>query len=60
MQIGFRETTYSVVESAGEVTVTVSILTGGVSNNIVVAFETTERSAKGIHTTTDYIGSLYY
>lgn len=36
------------VESAGEVTVTVSILTGGVSNDIVVAFETTERSAEGI------------
>lgn len=48
MQIGFGETTYSVDESAREVTVTASILTGSISHDIVVEFKTTDRSAEGI------------
>lgn len=50
VQIGFEQATYSVDESAGDVTVTVRILSGVVANDIIVSFDTAERSAEGTRT----------
>lgn len=57
MQIGFGETTYIVDESAGKAIVTASILTGSISDDIVVEFKTMERSAEG--TGYMYTGRMY-
>lgn len=48
MQIGFEETQYTVNESFGEVTVSVAVLSGDLSSDVVVRLDTTERSAEGI------------
>ena len=47
VQIGFEEVLYSVDESAGEVTLGVAILSGGLSSEVVVRLSTGDSSATG-------------
>ena len=47
VQIGFEEVLYSVDESAGEVTLGVVILSGGLSSEVVVRLSTGDSSATG-------------
>ena len=47
VSIGFRETVYSVDESTGQVVVNVEVLSGTLSENVVVRFNTIQGSATG-------------
>ena len=49
LTIGFDETLYSVDETAGEVRLGVSVLSGTLSSDVVVKVITMERSARGRH-----------
>ena len=45
--IGFEDRVYSVSESAGTAVVTVRLLSGGLSDTVVVRLETTDNTAQG-------------
>ena len=48
VQIGYEETLYTIDESAGEVTVSVAVLSGSLSSDVVVQLVTRDGSARGI------------
>ena len=45
--IGFEQTIYTVDEGSGPATVSVAVLSGQLSSNVVVRLDTTQRSAEG-------------
>ena len=45
MTIGFDDTSYTVNESDGEVSVSVGVLTGDLSRDIIIGFNTVDVSA---------------
>ena len=48
VEVGFEETVYTVVEGSGPATVTVAVLSGQLSSDVVVRLDTSQRSAEGI------------
>ena len=48
VEIGFERSHYSVRETAGQVTLSVAVLSGSLSDEIVIRINTHDRSAKGM------------
>ena len=45
--IGFEQTVYTVEEGSGPATVSMAVLSGQLSSNVIVRLDTTQRSAEG-------------
>lgn len=48
VEIGFERIHYSVRETAGQVTLSVAVLSGSLSDEVVIRINTHDRSAKGM------------
>ena len=48
VEIGFEQTVYTVEEGSGPATVSVAVLSGQLSSDVVVRLDTTQRSAEGM------------